>query len=47
MSLQQAIKILTDHQDWRRGSEEKSMATPTELGIAINVILDYLNETKS
>jgi hypothetical protein len=48
MTLKQAIKILKNHNKWRRGCEITPMANPTELGIAIDIIIKYLeNATKN
>lgn len=49
MNLSEAIKILTLHNQWRRDRSEVNpheMQNPTELGIAIDVVVeaakDYL-----
>jgi hypothetical protein len=46
MKLSEAIKILKYANIWRRGDEDLEMPDPTELGIAIDVILDYLTKIK-
>jgi hypothetical protein len=38
MKLKKAIKILKRHNKWRRGADIE-MGSPTELGIAIDVII--------
>ena len=40
MTKQQAIKILKDHNKWRRGDENYEMAQPKELGQAIDLIIE-------
>ena len=45
MTLSQAIKILSKHNKWRRGDERIKQTDPKQLGIAIDVILEYLAET--
>ena len=42
MTLQKAISIVENYQLWRRDTEDKGyeMPNPTELGIAIDVILN-------
>jgi len=42
MTLSQAIKILSKHQKWRRGDDRIKQTNPTQLGIAIDVILEAL-----
>ncbi len=44
MTLQEAIDILTKHNEWRRG-DEIDMIDPTQLGIAIDIILNQLKNT--
>jgi len=39
MKIEEAIKILENHNKWRRGSDELPMAEPYILGIAIDLIL--------
>ena len=41
MTLKQAIKILSEHQEWRRGWDWE-MTDPTQLWIAIDIILNEL-----
>lgn len=45
MTLSQAYEILKSHQEWRRGENNK-MESPTKLGIAIDIILSYVKDTK-
>lgn len=42
MTKKEALKILTEHQLWRRGSDEVPMATPKQLGEAIDVAIKQL-----
>ena len=47
MELKQAVKILKDHNAWRRDNTSlipPPMISPKELGIAIDVIVDYLEK---
>ena len=47
MNLSEAIKILTLHNQWRRDRSEVNpheMQNPTELGIAIDVVLRAAKE---
>ena len=44
MKLHKALKILDNHNKWRRGDDDYPMAHPTELGKAIDtVIKEYQN----
>ncbi len=43
MTINQAKEILKSHNRWRRGDESVSMANPKDLGIAIDIILEYLD----
>lgn len=42
MTLQEAIKILKSHNKWRRrtGSDGVKMCHPTDLGLAIDLIVE-------
>ena len=45
MELKQAVKILKDHNAWRRDNKSViplPMTHPKELGIAIDVVVNYL-----
>jgi len=42
MKLKKAIKILKDHNEWRKGSETIPMTEPKKLTKAIETILAYL-----
>jgi len=42
MKLKKAIKILKDHNDWRKGSDTVLMTEPKTLTKAIETILAYL-----
>ena len=44
MTLKKAIKVLSDHNKWRRDTSDAQstiMTNPTDLGIAIDVIIKY------
>ena len=43
MTLQEAKQILTANNEWRRGAEI-DMINPTQVGIAIDVILNELKD---
>lgn len=42
--LEDAFKLITEYQEWRRGSETISMPNPTDLGLAIDVALKVMAE---
>jgi ribosomal protein S27AE len=42
MELKQAIKILEAHNRWRRGEDVEPMVEPTEIGDAIDVVVEYV-----
>ena len=46
MKLKKAFKILARHNKWRRGAEIP-MENPTQLGIAIDTILEKLKPKNS
>ena len=47
MKLEQAIKILSYHNKWRRDNENKyELISPSVLGEAIDVILEHLTKNK-
>jgi hypothetical protein len=45
MNLIQAIEILRTHNEWRRGADIP-MQNQTQLGIAIEIILNHLDNGK-
>jgi len=45
MTLSQAYETLKSHQEWRRGKKNK-MEHPKTLGMAIDIILSYVKDTK-
>lgn len=45
MTLQEAIKILDNHNKWRRGNDTIQMTDPTELGIAIELVINELRNS--
>jgi hypothetical protein len=47
MEINKAIEILKKHNEWRRCNEfpsSKEMVNPTELGIAIDVVVKELSQ---
>ena len=47
MDLKEAVKILKDHNEWRRDNTSlipQPMISPKELGIAIDVVVNYLTD---
>ena len=42
--LEEAFKLITEYQEWRRGSQTISMPNPTDLGRAIDVALKIMAE---
>ena len=44
MTIQETIKILKKHNEWRRGSEVLPMTDPILIGQAIDSAVDYLVE---
>ena len=40
MNIEEAIKILKSHNEWRRDGEGE-MVNPTTLGIAIDLIIEH------
>jgi len=44
MELKQAIGILETHNRWRRGEDVEPMIDPRELGIAIDLIVEYIKK---
>jgi hypothetical protein len=40
MTLQEAIKIMKHHQDWRRGKTDEWATTAERLGIALDVVIE-------
>ena len=45
MILKQAIEILETHNKWRRSDYTIDMVNPTQLGIAIDTIINHLKKT--
>lgn len=41
--IRKAIEILKSHNEWRRGNTNTEMANPTELGEAIDIIVNHLS----
>ena len=44
MELKQAVGILEIHNRWRRGEDVEPMINPKELGIAIDLIVEYIKK---
>ena len=44
MNLTEAKSILKAHQEWRRGDDDSPVSNPTQLGIAIDTILEHLDK---
>ena len=42
MNIKQAIGILETHNRWRRGEDVEPMIDPKELGIAIDLVVEYI-----
>jgi hypothetical protein len=47
MTINQAKEILKSHNRWRRGDESVSMADPKDLGIAIDTVVEYLDNIQN
>lgn len=48
MTLPEAVKILKEHNSWRRGANlELKMVNPTDLGIAIDLIVEHYESKTS
>lgn len=45
MELKQAIGILEIHNRWRRGEDVEPMIDPRELGIAIDLVVEYIKNS--
>jgi hypothetical protein len=43
MTIQEAVALLENHNKWRRGDDTLEMADPKELGIAIDLMVEYFN----
>jgi hypothetical protein len=41
MTLQEAIKLLTEHQLWRLGNDDYPMQVPSEITEALDIVLNY------
>lgn len=44
MTKKEALKILIDHNAWRRGSKEIQMQDPVTLGKALDYAIKYMTE---
>jgi len=45
MKLKKAIKILRYHNRWRRGVVDDPKYTPTEIGMAIDKVVEYYGQS--
>lgn len=46
MTLQEAVTLLENHNKWRRGDDTLGMVEPKDLGMAIELIVEYFINTK-
>jgi len=44
MTIKKAIKLLEQHNKWRRGSDKVKMCNATELGVAIETTIKFSKE---
>ena len=44
MDINQAVGILETHKRWRRGEDVEPMINPRELGIAIDLVVEYIKK---
>ena len=42
MDIKQAIGILETHNRWRRGEDLEPMLKPRDIGIAIDIVVEYV-----
>lgn len=42
MKLKQATGVLETHNRWRRGEDVEPMLNPTDIGIAIDTVVEYI-----
>lgn len=47
MDIEKAIQVLEEHNKWRRGSDEITMGNATEIGIAIDTVLEAVKEVNT
>ena len=47
MTIEQAVKILSDHQKWRLGDDTIEATNPKDLTEAINIILKKFEDDKT
>jgi hypothetical protein len=45
MTLKEAVKILEQHNKWRRGDDSIPMLAPKDVGVAIDVVLAEVKKT--
>lgn len=46
MNLKTAVKILREHNEWRRGGDGP-MVSPADLGIAIDTVVNFLSPVRN
>ncbi len=44
MKLDEAIKILKNHNKWRRGDDNYILGSPEKLGIAIDLVIKFVEK---
>ena len=44
MSIEEAVKILKEHNQWRLGNDKYQMADPKDLTMAIKTVCDYVEK---
>ena len=44
MKLKEAIGILEIHNRWRRGEDVEPMQKPKDIGVAIDVVIEYVKK---
>ena len=44
MKLKEAIGILEIHNRWRRGEDLEPMQNPKDIGVAIDVVIEYFKK---
>ena len=42
MKLKQAIGVLETHNRWRRGEDVEPILKPSDIGIAIDTVIEYI-----
>jgi hypothetical protein len=47
MDINEAAKILSDHNKWRRGCDKTTVIDPKQLGLAIDEILKFIKKANA